>query len=76
MGDWFDSCADAFDLPGRRVNRAAGKDAVRRLAVVSAESRQLSVPRTARGAINTATRLPMICCVKSTGARTNEAVLT
>ena len=50
MGDWFDSCADAFDLPRPpRVNRAeAEKVLSEALLSFLRESRQLSNARTTR----------------------------
>jgi hypothetical protein len=50
MGDWFDSCADAFDLPRPpRVKRTeAEKVLSEALLSFLRESRQLSNARTAR----------------------------
>ena len=50
MGDWFDSCADAFDLPRPpRVNRAEAEQVLSEaLLSFLRESRQLSNARTVR----------------------------
>ncbi len=50
MGDWFDSCADAFDLPRPpRVDRAAAEQVLSEaLLSFLRESRQLSNARTVR----------------------------
>ena len=50
MGDWFDSCADAFDLPRPpRVNRAEAEQVLSEaLLSFLRESRQLSNARTTR----------------------------